>query len=38
MFLISLEIEYLIVRFFLFKKDGKKKFDNMKDEYNDFDV
>lgn len=38
MFLISLEIEYLIVRFFYLKKMERKKFDNMKDEYNDFDV
>lgn len=38
MFLISAEIEYLIVRkCFLFLK-MKKKPDNMKDEYNDFNV
>lgn len=38
MFLISPEIEYLIVRFFYLKKMERKKPDNMKDEYNDFDV
>lgn len=38
MYLISLEIEYLIVRFFYLKKMERKKFDKMKDEYNDFDV
>lgn len=38
MFLISWEIEYLIVRFFYLKKMERKKFDKMKDEYNDFDV
>lgn len=38
MFLISPEIEYLIVRFFYLKKMERKKPDNMKDEYNDFYV
>lgn len=38
MFLISPEIEYLIIRFFYLKKMERKKPDKMKDEYNDFDV